>query len=256
MRYSLLRMVQLILSAMDSDEVNSIADTTESLQVVDVIETAYYDLVSQLELPEHDDLFELEASGDTTRPTLMTIPDEVTFIDWIEYDNKDGGTVRDFQPVHYMDRVSFFRSMNGLNTADTNVYQYNLLVGAETFDVRGFNDRQPTFYTDIGDNRLVFDNYAVAEGSTLIANRTKAYGSKIPVFTRSDTFTPDLDPRQFSLLFNEAKSQAFVELKQITNNKAEQRARRGWSYSQRKKDRLNKDRGYYSFTPNYGRKRQ
>jgi len=34
MKYTLLKMVQLILSAMDSDEVNGISDTVESLQVV------------------------------------------------------------------------------------------------------------------------------------------------------------------------------------------------------------------------------
>ena len=38
MRYNLLEMVQRVLAAMDSDEVNSITDTAESVQVALLIE--------------------------------------------------------------------------------------------------------------------------------------------------------------------------------------------------------------------------
>jgi hypothetical protein len=227
MKYNLLRMVQLILSSMDSDEVNTINDTVESRQVVDVIETTYNDLMSELDLPEHYDFFELQPSNDITKPTWLRIPEGVISIDYIQYDNaEDLVTVRNFQNVNPLVRYDFFQRMNSLDSADANVYQYNYLVGTQTFDVRGYNDRFPGHYTVVADHSIIFDNYRADLEQTIVANKTMCYGKLIPVFQRQDTFVPDLDPENFTLLFNEAKSQAFIELKQVANAKADQRARR------------------------------
>lgn len=254
MLMNLLKMTQLILSSMDSDEINDINDTVESQQVVDAIETTYYDIASQIEFPDHWDLFELEPSGDTTRPTLMKIPDNVAKVEWIQYDfAKSGSTQRNFTVVSPLERVDFFRRMNSLDSADSNVYRYDYLVGSETFDVRGYNDRNPSYYTTVDNKHLVFDNYVYTEGQTLQGDRTKCYGMKIPVFERLNTFVPQMEPRQFTLFFNEAKSQAFAEIKQVTNAKAEQRARRGWVASQRKKDETDAS-PIRPWLPNYGRK--
>jgi hypothetical protein len=255
MKYTLLEMVQLILEAMDSDEVNDINDTTESRQVVSVIETTYNDIVSVIDFPEHWDLFELEPSGDSTRPTLMYLPDGVGKLDWIQYDCTEAGeTVKVIRQVKPLTRPEFFNRMNGYDTAQDNVYQYNYLVGAESFDIRGNNDSFPEYYTLIGDRAILFDHFREDIESTLTANRSQCYGMKIPVFTRSNTFVPDLDARNFSLLFNEAKSQAFIEVKQIENAKAEQRARRAKVSAQRTKHRGEKKRGI-DCAPAYGRKK-
>ena len=47
-KMTLLEMTQNILSAMDSDAVNSIGDTVESLQVADVIVETYYELFANV----------------------------------------------------------------------------------------------------------------------------------------------------------------------------------------------------------------
>src|SRR5882672_11876334 len=82
---TLLDMTQEILSAMSSDEVNSIGDTTESLQVATIIKRKYFDIVSRSALPEHDQLIQLTSSGDTALPVLMYVPVEVNNIKWIKY---------------------------------------------------------------------------------------------------------------------------------------------------------------------------
>ena len=58
MKYTLLEMTQDILSNMSSDEVNSISDTTESLQVATIIKQKYFDLISRVNRPEHDQLIQ------------------------------------------------------------------------------------------------------------------------------------------------------------------------------------------------------
>lgn len=254
MRMNLLRMTQLILSGMDSDEVNSIGDTVESQQVVDVIEQTYNEIASNLDFPDYWDFFELVPSNDPSKPTLMSLPDNVAKLEYIHYDMSGGlSTKKEMRQVKELDRISFFTRMNTLDSSHADVYQYNLVVGTGTFDVRGYNDKQPLYYTTNNDRTLIFDNYDHTIDDTLMGNKTQCYGMFIPVFERSNDFIPELEPRQFSLLFNEAKSQAFIDLKQVENTKAERRARRGWNMAHRKTPNTPPGKIHHSYTPNFGR---
>lgn len=252
MKYDLLRMTQLILSSMDSDEVNSISDTVESQQVVDIIETTYNDLISTLDLPELWDFFELEASGDITKPTILTVPSAVSKVEWIKYDVSDGPNKQllDIKPI---ERGEFMARAASLDEDESDVFSYTHTVGTGTFQIRGKNDRNPSCYMTPDNKTIFFNDYLASESSTIVGNRTQCYGMITPAFLRQDSWTPDLSSRQFTLLFNEAKAQCFVDLKQASNNKAEQRARRGWVHSQRKKEAVDGAaiRNYY---PDYGRR--
>lgn len=254
MKYNLLKMVQLILATLDSDEVNDINDTVESRQIVDCIETTYNHLTGVVDFPEHWELFELTASGDSTRPTMMFLPENVGKIEWIQYDcSEPGSTTKNIGQVKPLDRPSFFRRMNDIDTAHNHVYQYNYLVGAETFDVRGYNNDWPAYYTLIGDRVLLFDNFRADVGSTLLSNRTQCYGMLIPSFVRSNTFVPDLDARNFTLLYEESKNLAFVDVKQTVNEEARRRARRGWVSLSRTKERGELSPALHD-APGYGRR--
>lgn len=254
MRHTLLKMVQLILSSMDSDEVSDINETTESVQVVDTIEQCFNDIVDTIDFPEHFELVELDPSLDPSRPTLMYVPEDIARIEWIKYEHADG-TEKLLKPVWPMARSVFFNRMNSLDTSRTEVYQFNWLNSeGETFDVRGWNDRPPSYYTVLDNRTVLFDSYDADQSTTLTANRTQCYGLRLPVFVRSNTFVPPLEPRQFSLLFNEAKAQAFTDLKQVENVRAERKARRGWNFSQRKKATTEGSPIHHTFTSNYGRR--
>lgn len=254
--YNLLRMTQLILSSMDSDEVNSIDDTVESRQVVDIIETTFNDLVSAIDFPSDWDLVQLDNFSDAARPTLLALPSNVAKIDWIKYDNaEDGDTDRNFVQVRPMSRYAFFERMNTLDTADSNVYQFDYEVGAQTFDVRGLNDQFPTYYTTVNNDTLIFDNYNSEFDITLVGGKTQCFANLVPTFNRTDAFVPPLDAKHFTILFNEAKSSAWADLKQASNAKAEQRARRGWVNASRDKSRIPERPAMYE-TPNYGRGRR
>jgi len=85
MKYTLLELVQLIASSMDSDEVNSITDSVEAQQIANVIQTTYFDIIGRANLPEHYDLVNLEGSGSAITPTLMFVPPTINEIRWIKY---------------------------------------------------------------------------------------------------------------------------------------------------------------------------
>jgi hypothetical protein len=254
MRYNLLKMTQLILSSMESDEINSIGDTVEAQQVVDIIETTYYDICSQIDFPDSWDFFELDPSLDASKPTVLRLPDNVAKMEWLKYNISDDPNVREYRTINPIERTDFFDRMNSLDVADERVFQYDYKVGDMTFDVRGYNDNDPVYYTVTNDRTVFFDSYVADREHTIVANKTQCYGMIIPQFLREDSYTPDLEPRHFTLLFNEAKSLAFNDLKQIQNAKAEQRARRGWTSAHRKSPQTgDAGRVHWDYTWNFGR---
>lgn len=239
---NLLKMTQLILSSMDGDEVNSIEDTVEASQVVDAIESTYGDIVSTIDFPDMWDFFQLTPSADTSKPTLLRIPDNIARIEYIQYDTSDNtANDLDYREVCPMDRALFVRRMDKLSALDdTTTYSYSYTnKDNESFTIMGKNNAQPNYYMTPDNRTVIFDNFDISQGSTIIGARTRCYGMCIPAFVRSDSFEIPLDLRQTQLLLNEAKAQCFVDLKQISNNKAEKRAREGWIMSQRHKNDTN-----------------
>lgn len=132
---TLLEMTQDVLSSLDSDEVNSISDTTESLQVATIIKNKYYDILTRGDLPAQEVLLQLTASGDATLPTLMYIPDGVTKIDWIKY--------FDSNPADSQNVSQFGSYSHGVNTdiitsttwATTSLTSNTIGLGTKTFTV-------------------------------------------------------------------------------------------------------------------------
>lgn len=251
MKYTLLEMTQAILSSLDGDEVNSIADTVEATQVAHVIRNSYYDIVSSLNLPEHKDLFELTAT-DANTPVVMSLPANVLAVEWLKYNNyTTADPYARFLDVDFMDLHQFLSRAYELDTSQSYVDTCSVTTnGSDSLTLNYRNDSHPKYYTTFDDNKIIFDSFDSAEDAFLQKNKTQAFGPLVPTFTLSDGFVPDLDSRQFTLLLNEAKSQAFIELKQQANPKSERRARRGWIKVQQTQNAVKRGRDYIA----YGRK--
>lgn len=259
MKQTLLDLTQDILSALDSDEVNSINDTPEAMQVARTIKTVYNDIISRANLPEHFDLFELNASGDVTKPTLMYRPANMQNMLWLKYDKRAASdTASNFLPVQYLTPEEFTdRMVNYGSQTQSDILSYNIsTANASTIEITCLNNKAPDFYTSFDDNMLIFDSYDVTVDTTLMKSKTLCYGEYEPVFTMSDSFVPDLDSRQFSLLYNEAKALCFAELKQTENARAERAAKRGWVTLGHQKSSIPTNPSYRDTLPSYGKKRR
>ncbi len=218
MKYTHLKATQEILRAMESDEINSISDTVESVSVAQLLEAVYYDLATELGLEEHDGFFELNASGDVAKPTLMTLPTNITRWDWIEYDIIDTGeTYANHRRLEFVPIDEFVEMQNSLRGQTSGVGQMNVTSNGETFPIMYRSDKQPQYFTTYDDDNILFDSYDSSVDSTLQKSKTRCYGATYPTFTQSDAFIPDLHPTQFSYYINKAKLRAFAELKQTTN---------------------------------------
>lgn len=229
MKYTLLEMVQLILSSLDSDEVNSISDTPESNQVALLLKSVYYDSATDLGLPEHETLFQLNASGDASKPTIMYVPTNVTHIDWISYNNVDSvssDTNDHYEKCEYIPFELFQQQQQSIRNASTGVDSLTYTQNGQTFTHWYYTDRMPTKYTSTDNYTLLFDAYKSTVDTTLQQSKSQCHGVVYPTWSMTDSFTPDLGPTQFSFLVNRAKVRAFAELKQAPNQEAIAEARR------------------------------
>jgi len=254
-RYTLIEMVQLILSAMDSDEVNSISDTTESMQVANIIKSVYYDLSNDLHLPEHRGLIQLNASGDPALPCLMRVPTNVSKIDDIKYNIKESLAVTpEYKTILWLPFDEFIRRQQASTPPDSPTVVTMLVgMGLDNFSIPCYNDSQPSFWTSPDDATILFDSYDSTVDTTLQKFKTMCNGIIYPEFTMTDSFFPDLDPSEYSLLINKSKVRAFYELKQQENTEAQAEARRQRVVAQARKSRLPDQNPLYK-APRYGRK--
>jgi hypothetical protein len=285
MKRTVLDLTQSILSSLNSDEVNSISDTTEALQVAEILRTTYYNILGRAELPEHDKLFQLTPSTDITQPTLMFRPEEgVSKINWIKYydtsisiddvssdfdhdlnvdieDNADDSSPPSpaYKEVKIIPVKDLIEMTNAFNISESFVGEFtftDFLDSSELPDTfthfRYRNDKQPEYCTVIQNYYFIFDSYDINQDDTLQGNKTLVSGFVTPSFTLSDDFVPDLDDWAFPLLLNEAKATAFYELKQAIHPQAEREIDRQWSALQKTKAIVGKP-SFFQQLPNFGR---
>jgi len=243
MKRTLLQIVQNILSDMDSEDVNSISDSIEAEQIASVVRDVYYNMVSTRMIPEHQELVKLVSLSNSSRPTHFQVPDSVKRIDFIRY-NVSTTSDTEFKEIQYIEPLLFLTLHQDGTNVDT-VYDVN---GNTPLLIR--NDQMPTYYTSFDDLHIVMDSYKSDTDQILAENKTQALGHKIPTFTISDNFTPDLDEVLFPYLLAESKSTCFSLFKSGVDQKIEQAARRQKSYMQSDMYRVKKE----NKRPYYGRR--
>lgn len=220
-KFTLLEIVQKILSDMDAEEINSIGDTTESTQVASIVEDTFYNIISNRLIPEHQQLIKLTSLSQLARPTHFRYPDNTTKITHVWYDVSDDDSY-EYATVEFVEPEEFFRRTDNRSQDYVDVEDVN---GGT--HLRILNNKMPDFYTSFDDYNIVMDSYDSSVDTTLTSAKTRAMGTVIPTFqSTNDDYTPDLDDNYFPLLINESKSVAMSILKGAPDPKVEQAARR------------------------------
>ena len=211
-KLTVLEMTQKILSSMDSDDVNSISDTEEALQVVDIIEDTYNHLIVELDPPSLRGTCQLVNSGDITQPTTLTIPSTVSEISDIKYEITDvGDDNRKFRDLDYLEPQDFIDRLLIRSSGDANVDELKSPSGTPLFI---FTDKFPRFWTSFDDNTIVGDAYDKSVSTTLLGTSTTVLCTTLPTFSKTDTFIPDFPEKAFPLLLAESKRACHIYLKQ------------------------------------------
>ena len=247
-RMTVLEMVQNILGAMESDEVNSIGDTVDALLTAEELRTTYYELFASRVIPSNERLRTLEALSNPDYPNYLKIPESVQSVDNIKYQDEDGR----YQDVRYLCPEDFLNR--------TTKYELNepyLVVNDITNPAIGLNiriDKTPQFWTTFDNRHLIFDGYNAEVDTTLQESKSLCHAMELPNFELTDDFVPDIDTVLFPLLLAEAKKACFINQKGVSNANEERRARRQLVRTQNDLWRADQRRPY-NRVPDYGRRR-
>jgi hypothetical protein len=230
MAKTLLELTQNILSAMDSDEVNSISDSVESLQVATIIAETLEAEFNNLDFPSFQKIVKLDGLSDLDHPNYLQYGSNVSGIQWLKYrDNRNNSR---YKEVIYLTPTDFFDRITLVTNSGANTQEITDFSGI-TYFIK--TNSAPTFYTSVDNNYLIFDSFDAEYEDSLHESNTFALGSSnINSVELQDDYVPPIPDDLFPLLLAEAKATCFLTVKQMPSPKSEQIARRQRSRMQNK----------------------
>lgn len=216
-------MTQDILSSMDSDEVNSIDDTVESMQVAQVIKTTFFEIINSRDWPHLRKLLTLNAVG-ATRPTHFYLPPLTQKIYMLMYNKATADDTRiRTQEVKWLENEDFLRMLSLRDSSSDTVETIFDIDTSRKLLI--LNDHAPTYWTSFNDSYVVMDSYDSEVDSTLQESKLMCLGYVEPSWEHIDSFIPDLPSKSFPYFLSEAKSTCFYSIKQMPNEKEELKSR-------------------------------
>lgn len=246
-KMSLLEVTQEILSDMNSDNVNSINDTIEAQQVVQILKRTYFNMLNERILPHTAQYFNLTALVNPAKPTHVRIEDNVIRVESIKYDcRKELADPVDPKEIEYKHPKEFAEYVMGRNPANPNV-----VTVLDTLPLFIVTNEAPSYWTSFDDKHIVFDSYNSDIESTIQSSKCYAYGEIEPTWSSTDDFVPDIPAKMFPYFVSEAKSMCFMTIKEAPHQKVEQHANRQRAWLSGEKYRAGGSRIRF---PNYGRR--
>lgn len=214
---------------MDSDNVNSINDTVESLQVANVVDETFCEIMSQADWPHLQKIMQLDSVSDADRPNFLRIPSDVEQIHKIKYETTDSGaTATTFKNINYLSPEDFIDFVHARNTDDTNVIEVSTLEGITLFIK---DNADPLYWTSFDDELIVFDAYDSVVDTTMQNSKSMAIVTKDPSWTLSDSFVPGdsegMPNKFYPLLLAESKRVCHLYFKQQDSSIDAKRSLRG-----------------------------
>ncbi len=207
---------------MDSDEVNSIYDTVEALQVATIVVETLEAEFNNIDLPSFNKILQLESVSDVNQPNLLRCGDDVTEIKVLRY--RDPRNSNRYVEVEYLPPEDFFERQLLYTNSGPDTQQ---IVDPSGVSYYIKTNSAPHFYTSVDNNLLIFDSYDSDYDDTLQQSKSFVLGSTLGVTSElSDDYKPPLPNNLFPLLLAEAKATCFLTLKQMASPKSEQIARR------------------------------
>ena len=224
MKKTLLELTQDVLNAIDGEDVNSISDSVESLQIAQDIKNVYYDLIGRKDWQFLRKLKTLNSVSDIDHPTHLLIPENASKMEFLMYNKQKVGNDRRFlKEIYYRYPDDFLLYVNQRdNTQD----HYDLVTDFDGAIITIRNDEHPTYFTSFDDKYIVMDSYDGDIEDSLQGRNTQISLFMIPTWTIGDTFTPDLPAEMFPLFLSECISFSQARKNDVLLKKSEQTATR------------------------------
>ena len=153
MKSALLELTQDVMNAIDGDEINSISDTVESLQVSNDIKNVYYDLIGRKDWQFLRKLKPFVSISDLDKPTHLKIPDNTSKMEFLLYNKrKEVGGRNFYTELNFKYPDEFLLSVN---QRDNTLSNYQLVTDFDGAILTVRNDEHPTYFTSFEDKYII-----------------------------------------------------------------------------------------------------
>jgi hypothetical protein len=248
MSLTVLKVVQDILSSMDSDEVNSIGDTVESTDVARCVAETFNGIITDYDIESIVTGYQLQGLGDVTKPTHMTVPETTQSIIEIRYDvRKQATDTQVMRPIQYLDPSPFVDIVAQRDATQANILEVTLSDGLK---IGVQTDHAPNYWTTFDQETVIFDSYNNNIDTTMHSSRSWALGREGQDLIVNDFTLINLPRELEDLLMTNARELCFDLYKGSTPKKVVERARKSRVRMKILKDRL---RRASPTGPDYGR---
>jgi hypothetical protein len=249
MSLTVLKVVQDMLSDMDSDSVNSIGDTQEAYQVASALERVYNQSISDYDFMHIQTGYQLQGAGDPATPTQMSCPHSTQTILEVRYDTQlVGASAPSLATIDYLTPSQFVNIVSNLDTSATNTDAV-VIPGGTTVGIR--NDRAPKYWTSFDQETLVFDAYNNTVDTTLQASKSWVFGAVGDKLVLADSTVVTVPMELEDFILTQTAELCFGLWKGSTPRIVIDRARKSRVRMKRLKDR---QRSQGDTGPDYGRK--
>lgn len=225
--YNNLKTVQHVLGAMESNNVNTVGATIESVEVLRIMEEVFFELMAYGEWPHLEELRQLESISDSTRPTYLRIPEAVATVKLFKYNMEN---------LEYLTPLEFLNMSHERDVSLDNVEELSGFNGVQLLVV---NDEDPKYWTSFDEEYIVTDAYDSSKASILEATKSVILCKATPAWEVTDEFIPDMPQEMFPTYLAKVKSRAFLQLKREQSIPDERQASVGMSKIRREVSKLN-----------------
>ena len=219
---TLLRLVQLIGERIGSDEIDTLDETIEATEIVSILELTFDEILDRRDWEFlRDRTLRLKARAVTdTKLFNLDMPTAVTRLQCVKYRDINGK----FPEMEYVEACEFIERLDGRNADDDNVTE---IANDDGVLLKIITDKAPTFYTSFDEATISFESYDDTRGTGNQAGDSIILANIKPVMDFTDaTATFPIPERMGTLLLNEAMATAGVQLRQVSDSRAERIARR------------------------------
>jgi len=245
MAKSVLKYVQKCLDVLESDQVDTINDTEESLRVAGFLEDVYYELMNREEWKFLDGPASFASAATLSKPTTFTITGTVKHIHQVRYNVADDGADAEFRVLKYLEPLQF------LERFSTPGEDRTLVEVGNNLSVYVDKSRQPEYYTSYGEQEIILDAYDSDIDSTAVSSKLNVYASIIPEFSIDDEFVPTIPRHMEPLLQSTLNSVSSLYLNKEVAAPDENRALRQLAQARRGHSKVQRNKYY---TRRYGRR--
>ena len=223
------------MASMGSDNVNSISDLEESLDIAEKIREVYEDLMSLEDWEHLRTLAQLESLSDSEKPNYLRVPDGVAELKSIRYDTRASvSDSKKFTEIEQCLPEDFIELTMGRDSSATSTSEITDPSGVILFIK---NNIAPSFWTSFDGEYIVFDSYDSSIDSTLQQSKNMCQCVKETVFTLEDNFIPDMPSKMFPAFIQEATRVCSLYFKEQPSANDERRAFRSLANMKNKSSR-------------------